>query len=164
MRPAGGKYGGGPGQIPAPSAVDGSGYVRGLEPPDHYAVISNSETIEDVKKKRLLSVPEYIVNVARLTPGSQQMTEVRVVTIHREDLLPYVQDIYDGSGNLEAQVGYSTYRHISRVVYPSKISIDRPQAGVRIALTVTKLNEDGNLPESRFQLHVTSGMKVQHLK
>jgi outer membrane lipoprotein-sorting protein len=138
--------------------------VRGLGASDHYAVISNTETVEDAKEKRLLSVPEYILNVARLSPGSQQMTEVRVVTIHREDLLPYDQEIYDSGGDLEAQVRYEAYHHFGRVIYPSKITINCPQAEVRIGLAVSRLEGNRNLPDDRFELRVTPGMKVQQLK
>ena len=62
--------------------------VRGLEPDDLYAVVSDSETIEDAAKKHLFTVPEYVLSITRRKPGSQQMIPVRVVTFHRDDLLP----------------------------------------------------------------------------
>ena len=34
---------------------------------------------------------------------------MRVVTFHRDDLLPYQQDLYDSEGNLETEVFYGRY-------------------------------------------------------
>jgi hypothetical protein len=71
--------------------------VHGLEPDEFYAVTSDSETIEDTAKKHLDLVPEYIVSITRHMQGSHRDKPVRVITFHREDLLPYQQDLY---GNL----------------------------------------------------------------
>ena len=38
------------------------------------------------------------------------LTPRRMVTFHREDLLPYEQDLYDSEGNLETHVTYAGYR------------------------------------------------------
>lgn len=138
-------------------------FVEGLKTEDHYSVIANTETVEDVTKKHLLSVPEYILNVARLKPGSSEMTEVRVVTFHRDDLLPYKQDIYDDEGNLQSEVRYRKYRNFGSVQYPSSITIECPAADAEIVLTVIQLKENLKLPDGAFQLQLPPGIKTEHL-
>lgn len=138
-------------------------YVQGLDSADRYSVISNTETVLDDSKKHLLSIPEYILNIARLDPNSQQMTEVRVVDVHRDDMLPYSQDIYDDRGQLEARAEYHAYHRFGQVNYPSQITIHCPQAAVDIALTVIQLKENSALPAATFQLRPAPGLKVQHL-
>jgi hypothetical protein len=139
-------------------------FIEGLKPGDHYSVTANTETVEDAAKKRLLSVPEYILNIARLKPDSPEMTEVRVVTFHREDLLPYKQDIYDTEGNLQPEVRYRGYRNFQGVKYPSAIAIKCPAADVEMAITVSQVKENEKLPEGAFQLRLPSGIKIEHLK
>jgi hypothetical protein len=77
--------------------------VRGLEPDDLYAVVADSETVEDAARKHLFTVPEYVLSISRRKPGTNELTPVRVVTFRRDDLMPYQQDIYDSAGNLETR-------------------------------------------------------------
>ena len=137
--------------------------VRGVEPDEHYFVTSDTETVEDPTKKHLYLVPEYILNVNRVNPGSQSETPVRVVTFHRDDLLPYSQDIYNSQGELETQVNYRDYRSFSSVQYPSTITIDSPLNGFKLVLMVESVHENMKLPGDEFQLQLPPGMKIQQL-
>ena len=67
--------------------------VRGLEPDDEYMVTADTDTLEDKSRKRLSIEPEYQLSIMRRKAGSPQKTPVRVVTFHRDDLLPYEHDI-----------------------------------------------------------------------
>lgn len=138
-------------------------FVQGLDPADRYSVISDTETMLDDSERHLLSIPEYILNIARLNPGSQQMTEVRVVSVHREDLLPYSQDIYDDAGHLEARAEYRAYHRFGQVNYPSRITIHCPIAGIDIALTVIQVKENSTVSAGSFQLRLAPGRKIQQL-
>jgi hypothetical protein len=80
--------------------------VRGLDEDNFYSVTSDTETIEDAAKKHLYAMPEYVLAITRHGPSSHRDTPIRVVTFHRDDLLPYNQDLYDDHGNLESQVIY----------------------------------------------------------
>ena len=53
--------------------------------------------------------------------GSHELFPVRVITIHRDDLLPYQQDLYDNQGNLETQVYYSSYQSFDFGMYPARL-------------------------------------------
>jgi len=138
--------------------------VRGLEPDDLYAVVADTETIEDAARKHLLTVPEYILSISRHNPGSQQLTPVRVVVFRRDDLMPYQQDIYDKDGNLETQVDYANYQNFESSRYPSRITIKRPLEEYQIVLTVEKVLENGPLADDQFQIKLPDGTKIQNLE
>jgi outer membrane lipoprotein-sorting protein len=138
--------------------------VRGLEPDDLYAVVADSETIEDAARKHLFTVPEYILSISRRNPGSQQLTPVRVVVFNRDDLLPYQQDIYDKDGNLETQVNYANYQNFDSARYPATITIKRPLEEYQIVLTVEKVAQNQPLTDDQFQIKIPEGTKIQNLE
>ncbi|HUB00124.1 MAG TPA: hypothetical protein VMA34_17455 [Terracidiphilus sp.] len=137
--------------------------VRGVDPGNHYFVTTNTATMEDVKKKHLISVPEYILNVNRVSPDSPQETAVRVITFHRDDMLPYEQEIYDKDGNPETHVTYGTYASFNGVQYPSAITIRNPEAGIELVLTVEAVHENVPVKEDQFVVGVPKGIKIVHL-
>jgi outer membrane lipoprotein-sorting protein len=138
--------------------------VHGLEPGDLYAVTADTDTVVDASKKHLLLNPEYVLSIMRRTPDSSQLTPVRVVTFHREDLLPYQQDMYDKDGNLETQVSYSAYQDFGSTRYPTKIIIKRPLEEYQVVLTVENVKENMTLTDDQFEIKVPEGTTVQHLE
>jgi hypothetical protein len=136
--------------------------VQGVGPDEHYFVTSETETIEDPTKKHLYLVPEYVLNINRVKEGSKNETPVRVVTFHRDDLLPYDQDIYNSQGELETQVTYQGYRNFDSIQYPSTITILRP-GEFKLVLNIEGVHTNMNLPADEFQLQLPPGMKVQQL-
>jgi len=138
--------------------------VRGVNPGNHYFVTSDTVTMEDPTKKHLYSVPEYILNINRVDPGSQKETAVRVITFHRSDMLPYAQDIYDSEGNLETHVTYGAYQNFEGVQFPSTISIRNPIAGIELALTVENVHENLKLNDDQFKVQLPNGIKIEHLQ
>jgi outer membrane lipoprotein-sorting protein len=138
--------------------------VRGLEPDDEYMVTADTETIEDPARKHFYLVPEYVLSVMRSKPGSRELKPVRVITFHRDDLLPYQQDVYDSDGNLETQVDYSRYAEFGDKKYPSKISIKRPLEDYQVVLTVDKVVENMALTDDQFQIKIPEGTQIQNLE
>ena len=126
--------------------------VRGLEPDDLYAVTADVATQEDEARKHFYSVPEYILSIMRRNSGSAQLTPVRVITFHRDDLLPYQQDLYDKEGNLETEVFYDNYGDFGSGRYPSKVTIRRPLEEYQVVLTVEKISENIKLTDDQFQV------------
>lgn len=138
--------------------------VRGLEPDDYYARISDTETIEDAANKHLVLMPEYVLSITQhASNGSKVDKPVRVITFHRDDLLPSNQDLYDNQGNLESQVSYSNYKDFGGTQYPTKVVIKRPLEGIQLVLTVEKVVTNQRLPEGEFTVQIPEGTKVQHL-
>jgi hypothetical protein len=138
--------------------------VRGVKPDDLYAVVSDSETVEDAARKHLFTVPEYILSISRSKPGSPQLTPVRVVVFHRDDLLPYQQDLFDSEGNLETEVDYADYRDFDSVRYPSTITIKRPLEEYQLVLTVESVKENMTLTDDQFQIKIPEGTPIQNLE
>ncbi len=137
--------------------------VRGLEPDDHYSVTSASKMDEDAAKKHLVSVPEYILSITLPKPGTQEEIPKRVVYFHRDDLLPYQQDIYDAEGNLETQVFYSNYQNFDGANYPSSVTIKRPLEEIQVILTVDSVKENVPLSDDQFSIKIPEGTKTQDL-
>lgn len=137
--------------------------VRGVNPDDEYMVINDTETIEDAAKKHLYIEPEYELSIMRPKAG-KEITPVRVITFHRDDMLPYSQDIYDSEGNLETQVAYSNYSKFTAGEYPSRVTIKRPKEGIELVLTVVDVKENVELSDSQFQVKIPEGTKIQQLK
>lgn len=138
--------------------------VRGLEPGDEYMVTADTDTVEDPKKKHLLIVPEYIFSVMRRKQGTQELRPMRVIHFHREDLLPYQQDLYDEQGTLETQVTYGRYADYGLNKFPSTVTIKRPQEGFQAVLTVQRVTENGSLKDDQFQIQLPPDTKVQNLQ
>jgi len=139
--------------------------VSGLEPDEYYTVAADSETVEDAAKKHLFTVPEYVLTVMRQNPNpvSHQMALVRVITFHRDDLLPYQQDLYDSDGNLESQVFYGPYQNFGSLKYPSVITIKLPLISDQIVLTVESVKENMKLTDQEFQIKLPEGIQIQRL-
>ena len=138
--------------------------VRGLDPDDLYSVVTDTETVEDAARKHLFSVPEYILSISRRKPGTQQLTPVRVITFHRDDLLPYQQDLYDADGNLETEVIYSRYADYGSGMYPSVVTIKRPLEEYQLILTVESVKENMTLTDDQFQIKIPDGTQIQNLE
>ena len=138
--------------------------VRGLAPDDEYTMAADSDTMEDVSKKHLLIIPEYILSVMRSNAGSHQLQLLRVIHFHRDDLLPYQQDIYDDQNNLETQVTYGRYADFGDDKYPSTITIKRPLQDFQVILTVDKVTENMPLSDDQFHIKIPEGTKVQQLQ
>jgi hypothetical protein len=142
--------------------------VRGMEPDDLYAVVTDSETVEDAARKHLYTIPEYVLTISRSKPGSRQLTPVRVITFRRDDLLPYQQEIFDSEGNLETHVSYSGYKDFGANRYPTTVLIKRPLEEVQIVLTIDKVVENQTLSNDewlrQFELKPIEGTPVQHLE
>ena len=137
--------------------------VRGLDPNDFYNVIQDTETIEDAPKKHLYAVPEYILSIMHREPDSHEEALVRVIRFHRDDLLPYEQDIYDGQGNVETQVIYGQYAFYGDNKYSSKVTIKRPADGIQVVLTVLKVVENQKLGDEQFTVKLPPDTQVQTL-
>jgi outer membrane lipoprotein-sorting protein len=137
--------------------------VRGLDPDNEYMVAQQTETISDAANKHLFNEPEYVLNVMRRKSG-QESQPVRTVIFHREDMLPYVQYIYDKSGAVETQIVYSNYAEFTAGKYPSKITIKRPQEGIQLVLSVLRIQQNVPLPSDQFNIKIPDGATIKTLK
>ncbi len=138
--------------------------VRGLDSADDYSVVADSETVEDAARKHLLFTPEYVLRIVRPKPDSREMTTVRQITFHRDDLLPYEQDVYDSDGNPETHVTYANYQDFGFGPYPTRIVINRPLEDYQIVMTVEKVTENLPLTNDQFVIKVPAETKIKQLE
>lgn len=139
-------------------------WVRGIAPGDDYTKTADSDTVEDPSKKHLLFIPEYILSVMRRRDDSHELTPLRVIHIHREDLLPYQQDLYDEHNNLETQILYGRYVEYGDNQYPSTITIKRPMEQYQVVLTLEKVIENMPLSDDQFQIQIPEGTKIENVQ
>jgi hypothetical protein len=132
--------------------------VPGVKPEELYSVTAETITEEDTVNKRLLLHPEYVLNIVRRKPDSQELYPVRVVHFHREDLQPYEQDLYDDKGELETQVIFGPYRNFDGAEYPGKVTMKRPQEEYQLVMTVDQVVANPQLKDDQFQTKVPEGV------
>ena len=138
-------------------------FVRGIGPNDAFTKTADSDVVEDPAKKHLLIIPEYILSVMRPQPNTHELQPLRVIHFHREDLLPYQQDLYDEHNNLETQILYGRYVEFGDNKYPSTVTIKRPMEQYQVILTVEKVTENMPLSDDQFQIKIPEGTKIQTL-
>ena len=147
-----------------PSLFFDAMFVRGIGPDDAYTKTADTDTVEDPQKKHLLIIPEYILSVMRPRANSRELQPLRVIHIHREDLLPYQQDLYDEKNNLETQIIYGRYVEYGDHLYPSTVTIKRPMDQYQVILSVEKVTENMPLSDDQFQIKIPEGTKIQSVQ
>lgn len=149
-----------------PDPIFNAMVIRGLEKDDLYGVISQTVTMEDTANKRLIAEPEYVLNIQRLKPNSQELFPVRVIHFHREDLMPYQEDLYDEKGSLQTQVIYGAYKDFTGVKYPGTITLKRPLEEYQLVMSVNQVIQNPNpaLTDEMFQVKIPEGYTVQEMK
>ena len=146
-----------------PDPLFNSMVIRGLDSGDFYFVISESVTEDDPANKRLLLHPEYVLNIVRKKPDSQELFPVRVIRFHREDLLPYEQDLYDEQGVLSTQVVYGAYRDFGGTKDPGTITLKVPQNEYQLVMTVERVTANPSLTDDQFQIKIPEGYTIQQM-
>jgi hypothetical protein len=139
-------------------------FVRGLAPDDEYMVAPDVETVEDAAKKHLLITPEYDLNIMRRKSGTHGFVPTRVITFHRDDLLPYGQDMFDADGNLETHVTYANYQDSGKGKYPATITIKRPLEDFQIVLSIEKVTENVALNDEQFVVNVPKETEIKNVE
>jgi hypothetical protein len=147
-----------------PDPLFNSMVVRGLDPDELYSVISDSDTKEDMQTKRLVLRSQYILNIVRRKPGSQELIPVRVIRFDREFLLPAEEDLYDDKGALSTQVIYESYRDFDGTRYPGKITLKVPENEYQLVMTVERVSANPPLTDDQFQVTAPKGATVKELK
>ena len=137
--------------------------VRGMDPDDEFMVASDTETVEDTTKKHLYTEPEYVLSVMH-QKSSHELLPSRVITFHRDDMLPYEQWVFNSEGVPETQIVYSNYTTFSAGKYPSKVTIKRPQEGIQIVLSFEAVHENVNVTDSQFEVKIPDGAIIKNLK
>jgi outer membrane lipoprotein-sorting protein len=103
------------------------------------------------------------VNVIRREPDGSSIL-ARKIVFSREDLKPHRQLIYDNQGQLATEAIYENFTDYQGTSFPSQITINRPQEGYSIQLSIVKLTLNEPLKDEQFELQQPPGSKLQVLK
>ena len=136
--------------------------LHAIDPNDEIAVLENSEEIlKDVKTKKEVSYPTYIVDVIKKGPQGWYLS--RKVVFSRTDLLPERQLVYDRLGTLVTQANYEGYQDFDGLKFPASITIIRPQEEYTIGLHVLKLKVNEPMTDQQFALSQPPGSQLVRL-
>jgi outer membrane lipoprotein-sorting protein len=146
-----------------PSVIYDALLLHPVDPNNEIAVLENGEeaVVTDVKSKKQISYPTYIVDV--IQRGPQGWFLQRKVVFSRTDLLPHRQLIYDKQGNLATEAIYENYQNYNGVQFPTSITITRPQEEYTIGLSVLKLIVNEPMKDEQFALNQPPGSNLVRL-
>ncbi len=138
--------------------------IASASPDEFVSLVSDDRIYQpDPKKKYVVDEPEYDLGIYRVRPGSQELKPQRVIHIGRATLLPFQQDTYDEKSQIVTVTTYDNYKIFGDKAFPSKITIERPQDGLKLVLTVTKLAVNQQLEDEDFRLTPPPAYQVQKL-
>lgn len=138
--------------------------IRGAEQDDLVSQTSDDRIYQpDPTKKYVVDEPEYDLGIFHQVGGSPELKVRRVVHFGRATLLPFQQDVYDDTGRLVTVANYEGYQKFGDQLFPSVITINRPQDQLRLKLTIKKLSVNQALEDDQFQLKLPANTQIQKL-
>jgi len=134
--------------------------LREIDPKHEVAVVeATSEMMLDAKSKKKVETPSYAVVVVRRAPeGSWYLS--RKIVFTRDDLQPHRQIVYDRMGNIATDARYDDFQIYGNLLFPSVISIFRPQEEYTVQLKIVKLTLNDPLRDEQFELPQPPGSQL----
>jgi outer membrane lipoprotein-sorting protein len=127
-----------------------------IDPKNDIAVLeSSTEVIYDVKSKKNLEQPDYVIVVIHKSGDAWYLS--RKIVFDRSNLVPHQQIIYDQKGGVSTEATYQVYTDYNGVTFPNVIQIDRPQEEYSIRLTMEKLVINEPIRDDQFDLPQPAG-------
>jgi hypothetical protein len=124
-------------------------------------VEDGTEVIYDIKKKKELEQPDYVIDIIHRTGNDWSLA--RKVIFDRTNLTVHQQIIYDQNGSIVTQATYQAYQEYNGVSFPNVIEINRPKEEYSIRLTVEKLVLNEELRDDQFALQQPPGSILVNL-
>jgi len=134
---------------------------------DEFVALTESERVlkPETTKKAPIEEPDYdLVILKRRDATSNVMQRERLIHINRLDMLPYQQDIYDANGQIVTQAQYENYRSFGDQVFPTQITILRPQDQYTLKIQITKLTLNQEFDSDQFELTIPPGVTVKKME
>ncbi len=136
--------------------------VPAIDPKTDIAVLEDSsELIYDVKKRKNLEQPDYVIDVIRREGGDWYLA--RKIIFDRTTLVPHEQVIFNRQGAVVTDAIYQVYQDYNGVSFPNVIEINRPQEEYSIRFTVDKLVINEPLRDDQFALQQPPGSVLVNL-
>jgi outer membrane lipoprotein-sorting protein len=134
---------------------------------DEFVALTESERVlkPETTKKAPVEEPDYdLVVLRRRDATSNVMVRERLIHINRLDMLPFQQDIYDAKGEIVTQAQYENYRSFGDQVFPTLITIWRPQDEYSLKIQITKLTLNQEFDSDQFELKIPDGVAVKKME
>jgi len=93
----------------------------------------------------------YVINVVEPN-GSGELALKRKVWIDRSDLSITGLQLYGPGGTLMEGVEYTDYRDFQGIRYPAQITLNRPEEGYTLSITVERATFNQPIPQDKFVL------------
>lgn len=133
-----------------------------IDPAHDIAVLEQSDrTIRDPKTKKQTLEPDYNVDVITRTDHSWYLS--RKITFSRIDLMPVRQRVYDRNGYLATDATYMDFKDYSGALFPSTITVWRPQEEYSVTLKIEKITLNQPLTDEQFVLNQPPGAQLVQL-
>jgi outer membrane lipoprotein-sorting protein len=135
--------------------------------PDEFVALTESERVlrPETTKKAPVEEPDYdLVVLKRRDATSNVMVRERLIHINRLDMLPFQQDIYDAGGQIVTQAQYEQYRSFGDQMFPTLITIWRPQDQYTLKIQITKLTLNQEFDSDQFELTIPDGVAVKKME
>jgi outer membrane lipoprotein-sorting protein len=145
-----------------PQVIFDSLLLHAIHPDEIPVLEQSSEIVREAKSKKQVEVPDYIVDVIKNEPKGAILA--RKIVFSRIDLKPHRQLIYDDQGRIATEALYENFADYQGTSFPSQITINRPQEGYSIQLTIVKLGLNQPLKDDQFELKQPPGSQLQVLK
>jgi outer membrane lipoprotein-sorting protein len=133
-----------------------------IHPNEHPVLEQGTEEVNDVKSKKPMDIPNYVVQVVK-QDGDKWILE-RKIFFSRLDLKPRRQLVYDKKGQVATEAIYENFADYQGVTFPSQIIINRPQEEYSIQLSMVKLTLNQPINDDQFVLKQPDGSQLQVLK
>ena len=147
-----------------PQHINDALLLHEIDPKDEIAVLEGSnEIIQDPKTKKDIEEPNYILDVIRHDPQSDQWFLARKIYFSRTTLLPYRQVVYDKNGYVATDASYDDFKPVDGTQFPNLIRIWRPQEEYTVTLHILKLDLNKPLTPDQFALEQPPGSTLVNL-
>ena len=132
--------------------------------PDEIAVLEvRTRVLTDEESEKHLQQSNYILDIIRNGPASEDRYLSRKIYFNRANLLPYRQLIFNKAGEVQTDAQYTGFKDFGGVRFPTHIMIQRPQEEYTIGLRIIKLTFNQPLNPDQFVLPRPPGAQVVRL-
>ena len=129
------------------------------------ALEGTTEVVNDPKNpksKNQVEMPSYTIIVFRRSPDGAWYLSRKIV-FTRDDLQPHRQIVYDHNGNVVTDAHYDNFQVFDNLLFPSLITIYRPQEEYTVQLGIVKLKLNEPIQNDQFELPQPAGSVLVRL-
>jgi len=145
-----------------PQHISDALLLKPVDPEKEIAVLENTtEIVKDPKSHKDAEQSAYAVVVIDKDATGYYLS--RRVIFSRTDLLPHEQYLYDRRGGLATYAHYENYSDYNGIQFPGIVSIQRPNEGYAITISMVKVDMNAPLTDEQFVLTQPPGSQLINL-